>query len=231
MNRDEVVAGGVAASAFACSAMHIYSVALDAGNPMPIAVVHPLGLDGLIYIGIRAVQRGRRVTGWLGTAYGVVMSLAFNAASYAHVPLPTWVMALAMPAALVLAVLVVHGSADEPTPAPRKRAAPKPIAETLTPTHAVKPDPVPSDRPADPPPESGRRPQGVHKRGGQLLRGDELKRDAIDLVLGSVTPERPFGMSNADLAKEYTPPLASRKTEDFGAEARRRIRQNGHAVR
>lgn len=222
MNRDEVVAGGVAASAFACSAMHIYSVALDAGNPWPIAVVHPLGLDGLIYIGIRAVQRGRRVTGWLGTAYGVVMSLAFNAASYAHVPLPTWVMALAMPAALVLAVLVVHGSADEPPPTPRKRVTPKPTPET---------HPVPTSQPADPASDSGRRPQGVHERGGQLLRGDELKRDAIDLVLGSVTPERPFGMSNADLAKEYTPPLGSRKTEDFGAEARRRIRQNGHAVR
>lgn len=206
----------MAASAFACSAMHIYSVALDAGNPWPIAVVHPLGLDGLIYIGIRAVQRGHRVTGWLGTIYGVGMSLAFNAASYADTDLPTWVMALAMPAALVLAVLVVHGSADEPVPAPRKRPTPKPTADAL---------------PPDPAPDSGRRPQGVHERGGQLLRGDELKRDAIDLVLGSVTPERPFGMSNADLAKEYTPPLASRKTEDFGAEARRRIRQNGHAVR
>lgn len=222
MNRDEVVAGGVAASAFACSAMHIYSVALDAGNPMPIAIVHPLGLDGLIYIGIRAVQRGHRVTGWMGTIYGVGMSLAFNAASYADTDLPTWVMALAMPAALVLAVLVVHGSADEPVPAPRKRTAPKPTAD-----EGRKPEP-PAD---EPPAESGRRPQGVHERGGQLLRGNELKRDAIDLVLGSVTPERPFGMSNADLAKEYTPPLASRKTEDFGAEARRRIRQNGHAVR
>lgn len=76
-----------------------------------------------------------------------------------------------------------------------------------------------------------RRPQGVHSRSGQLLRGAGLQRDAVDLVLGSVTPDRPYGMSNTDLARQYTPPLGERKSQEFGAQARRRIRQNGHAVR
>jgi hypothetical protein len=113
-SRDQVVAAGVALSAFAGSAAHIYSVARDAGNPQIIAALHPAGLDGLIYIGIRGIGRGRKVAGWLATGYGVVASLTFNAVSYAHVPMPAWVMAVAMPVALVLAVLVVGHGADGP---------------------------------------------------------------------------------------------------------------------
>lgn len=126
MNRDQLVAGGVAMAAFACSAQHIYTVALDSGNPVVIAAVHPLGLDGLIYIGMRAVQSGRRWQGWLATTYGIVMSLTFNGVSYAHVPMPAWVMAVAMPLALVLAVLVVghevrDKTVDSPAPVSRPR--------------------------------------------------------------------------------------------------------------
>jgi hypothetical protein len=113
-SRDQVVAAGVALSAFAGSAAHIYSVARDAGNPQIIAALHPAGLDGLIYIGIRGIGRGRKVAGWLATGYGVVASLTFNAVSYAHVPMPAWVMAVAMPVALVLAVLVVGHGTDGP---------------------------------------------------------------------------------------------------------------------
>jgi hypothetical protein len=136
-----------------------------------------------------------------------------------------------MPVGLLFAILVVHGAADQPSP--RKRATPKPTPEVhpVMPPQPVEPDHVFPGRPVEPEPEPARRPQGVHKRGGQTLRGPELKQDAIDLVLRSVTPDRPFGMSNADLANEYTPPLGGRKADDFGAEARRRIRQNGHAVR
>lgn len=245
MNRDEAVAGGVAAAAFACSAMHIYTVALDAGNPWPIAVIHPLGLDGLIYIGIRAISRSRRWRGWSATVYGAAMSLVFNAASYAHTPLPWLVMAFAMPVALLFAILVVHGAADQP--APRKRVAQKP-----TPAPEPKPAPTPDAPPAMPPPpgpapepepgralvavlqdaipEESRRPQGVHKRGGQQLRGPELEADAIEQLLKSVTPEQPRGMTNVELAALYDPPLSTRNAEKFGAAARRRIPLNGHAV-
>lgn len=127
MNRDQLVAGGVAGAAFACSASHIFTVAEASGNPWFIAGVHPIGLDGLIYIGMRAVSNGRRGPGWLATIYGVAMSLTFNVVSYAHVAMPAWLMAMAMPVALVLGVLVVgHGPAGH-------------AAEVDTDAHAVQP--------------------------------------------------------------------------------------------
>lgn len=157
MNRDQLVAGGVAAAAFACSATHIYTVAKASGNAAIIAAVHPIGLDGLIYIGMRAVSSGRRWQGWLATTYGVAMSLTFNAVSYAHVSMPAAVMAVAMPLALVLGVLVVgHGQpvqVDTPvdTPAPAATAVPAtvpsrpaavavPVAATVPPK-AITPAP------------------------------------------------------------------------------------------
>lgn len=161
-NRDQVVAAGVALSAFAGSAAHIYSVARDAGNPEIIAALHPAGLDGLIYIGIRGIGRGRKVAGWLATGYGVVASLTFNAVSYAHVPMPAWVMAVAMPVALVLAVLVVGHGADEPA------------------TGQTPPEPARTPVPAEVP-DSGQKPARtdgqtngqVHRAdGGQVSRAD-----------------------------------------------------------
>lgn len=107
MNKDQLIAAGVAGCAFAASAEHIYAVAVVAGNPPVIAGVHPVAIDMLIYIGIRAISASKRWEGWLATSYGVVMSLVFNAVSYAHVPMPPWVMAFAMPVSLILAVLVV----------------------------------------------------------------------------------------------------------------------------
>lgn len=137
MNRDQIVAGGVAAAAFACSAQHIYTVALGAGNPWPIALVHPAGIDGLIYIGMRAVSAGRKWQGWIATVYGVGMSLTFNAVSYAHVAMPPWVMAVAMPLALVLGVLVVghEVTGKRPVKLSRPRSTPViadgPLAESV----------------------------------------------------------------------------------------------------
>lgn len=108
--RDEIVAGIVAAGAFAASAAHIVAVATEAGNHILIAGVHAIGIDGLIYIGIRAMQRGQRLAGGLALIYGVVVSLIFNAASYGAFAMPKIVIAFTMPVALLLAVLVVHGS-------------------------------------------------------------------------------------------------------------------------
>lgn len=139
MNRDQLVAGGVAIAAFACSAQHIYQVAYDSGNPVPIALVHPLGLDGLIYIGMRAVQNGRRWQGWLATVYGVAMSLTFNAVSYADIAMPPAVMAVAMPLALVLAVLVIgHTVSRKAVPAPKRASrAGVPVSRFETPADVV----------------------------------------------------------------------------------------------
>jgi hypothetical protein len=140
MNRDQLVAGGVAGAAFVCSAQHTYSVALASGNPWPVALVHPAGIDGLIYIGMRAVSSGRRWQGWLATVYGVAASLTFNAVSYAHVAMPAWVMAVAMPLALVLGVLVVGHEAKDKGDVP----AVVPVARPVSRPRAVR---VPTDVP------------------------------------------------------------------------------------
>lgn len=185
MNRDQIVAGGVAGAAFVCSATHIYSVALASGNAWPVAIVHPLGLDGLIYIGMRAVTNGRRWQGWLATVYGVAMSLTFNAVSYAHVAMPAWVMAIAMPLALVLGVLVVgHDKGKAPadpvdTPAPA----------VVTPIPATVPEPrrapVPVEAPETVPAitATARKPRTDHTAivamVSDLMSADMSRTDAI----------------------------------------------------
>jgi hypothetical protein len=114
--RDEIVAGGVAVAAFAASAQHIFHVCAVAGNPPLVAALHPAGIDGLIYIGIRAMQGGNKRAGGFAIAYGAVYSLAFNAASYGGLKMPVWALAACMPLAMFFAFLIVH-------------AAPKPAAE------------------------------------------------------------------------------------------------------
>lgn len=107
--RDEIVAAGVSLGCFIASAAHIVSQAQLAGNHPAIAGVHALGIDGLIYIGIRAMQRGNKLAGGAALAYGATISLIFNCASYEVFPLPRIVIAFTMPVAMVLGVLVVHG--------------------------------------------------------------------------------------------------------------------------
>ncbi len=107
--RDEIVAGGVALSAFAASAQHIFHVTAAAGNPDLVAALHPAGIDGLIYIGIRAMQGGNKKAGAFAVAYGAAYSLAFNAASYGGFRMPVWALAACMPLAMFFAFLIVHG--------------------------------------------------------------------------------------------------------------------------
>lgn len=107
--REEIVAAGVALSAFAASAQHIYHVTEAAGNPSIVAALHPAGIDGLIYIGIRAMQRGNKRAGGFAIAYGAAYSLAFNAASYGGFVMPVWALAACMPLAMFAAFLIVHG--------------------------------------------------------------------------------------------------------------------------
>lgn len=107
--RDEIVAGGVALSAFAASAQHIFHVTMEAGNPALVAALHPAGIDGLIYIGIRAMQKGNRWGGGLTVAYGAAYSLAFNFYSYSTTQtMPIWALAACMPLAMFWAFLIVH---------------------------------------------------------------------------------------------------------------------------
>jgi hypothetical protein len=106
--RDEIAAGIVAGSAFIASATHIVTVAVEAGNFVAVAAVHAIGIDGLIYIGIRAMQRGNKRAGIAALLYGAAVSLVFNAASYGAFEMPKIVIAFTMPVAMLLAFLVVH---------------------------------------------------------------------------------------------------------------------------
>jgi hypothetical protein len=69
--------------------------------------------------------------------------------------------------------------------------------------------------------------QGVHARDGQLLRGADLRRDAVLLMRASVLSNPPRGMTIAELAAHYDPPLKQRTAETFAAEARK---VNGHSL-
>lgn len=68
--------------------------------------------------------------------------------------------------------------------------------------------------------------QGVHVREGQVLRGADLKADAVAVMRASILTTPPRGMTIAELAAHYEPPLKQRTAETFAAEARR---LNGHA--
>jgi hypothetical protein len=115
----------------------------------------------------------------------------------------------AVPVPAGVPVRVFAGSHSIPPPVPVVR----PVSQPGEP----EPEPVRPVKPAVPTPE--RLPQGAHIREGRLLRGPELKADAVGLV-------RTEGLTNDELAKRYTPPLKERTAQAFGAEARRRT--NGH---
>lgn len=74
------------------------------------------------------------------------------------------------------------------------------------------------------PPREGT--MGVHVRDGKVLRRAELKADAVTLMRASILASPPRGMSTAELAAHYEPPLGQRTADKFAAEARK---LNGHA--
>jgi hypothetical protein len=149
----------------------------------------------------------------------------------------SWFGPLAVDGLMVMSTVVLARSAAVPAPTlprtPRRvYAGPEPLAFPEPKPMPVPEQPAPEVHPVTPPQPSPpehvrpakpagpeRRPQGVHVRDGRELRGPELEADAVALV-------RTRGLSNADLAVRYDPPLKSRKAEEFGAKARRPA--NGH---
>jgi hypothetical protein len=112
---------------------------------------------------------------------------------------------------------------EQPAPESHPTMPDQPAPPVIVPAPKPQPKPAPTD---DPPP---RRPQGVHEIGGQLVRGPALRADATARLLASVKPNRPRGMSAAELSALYTPPLGQRTAEAIVAEARRNLPTNGHA--
>lgn len=106
-----LVAGGVAGAAFLSSASHIFQVAKEAGNWEPIAALHAVGIDGLIFVGLRNIKT-HPVAGWLATGFGVVVSLGYNLASYGKGGMQPMelLLALTMPVAMLLGFVVIHAT-------------------------------------------------------------------------------------------------------------------------
>lgn len=91
----------------------------------------------------------------------------------------------------------------------------------------VDPTPTPEPPPSKPPTKrrSGH-PTGTAVRTveGEVLVGEDLKRDVIKRLLTSATPDRPLGMRNQDLCNSYAPPLALRTVEGWVSGARQTLR-------
>lgn len=103
--RSETAAGIVAGAAFLASAGHIVTV-VDATNPIVFALAYPIGIDGLIFVGIRAVQAGRRAWGMTALLIGAFYSLAFNAHAEKALIMPALLIASSMPVCMFAAFLI-----------------------------------------------------------------------------------------------------------------------------
>lgn len=113
MKKDELVAGGVAGAAFFASAAHIIEVVSET-NHMAFALAYPFGIDGLIYIGIRAAQSGRKAAGFGAILIGAAYSLLFNAHAEGAIVMHPLLIAASMPVAMLVSFAIVHTGHGEP---------------------------------------------------------------------------------------------------------------------
>jgi hypothetical protein len=124
-------AGIVAGAAFIASAGHIVSVVSET-NPIWFALAYPIGIDGLIYVGIRSLQEKRFLSGTIALLIGAVYSLAFNAHAEGALVMPALMIASSMPVAMFAAFLIeAFGAKDADIEAPA--AAPQIITKTVAP--------------------------------------------------------------------------------------------------
>jgi hypothetical protein len=108
-----------------------------------------------------------------------------------------------------------------------------PETHPTMPDQAVEPERVPTSEPtpaAEPKPRkpTGRGTVSARTVDGVTFSGNDLREHAIARLVASITPERPTGMSNAELAASYDPPLGERTAQGWGAEGRKRRTTNGH---
>ncbi len=104
---DARAAGLVTAAAFTASAAHIVAV-VNETNPLGVALAYPLGIDGLIYVGLRAMQGGRNIVGGTALLIGAVYSLLFNADAENAITMDPLLIAASMPVCFFAAVLIAH---------------------------------------------------------------------------------------------------------------------------
>lgn len=135
----EYVPSMVTAAAFTASAAHIVTV-VNETNPFLVALAYPLGIDGLIYVGIDAMQKGRKAVGTVALLVGSVYSLLFNADAEKALEMHPLLIAASMPVCLFASFLIAY-TGKKPVEVPAPIVAPAPIAVPV-PAPIVAPAPV-----------------------------------------------------------------------------------------
>lgn len=123
---------------------------------------------------------------------------------------------------VALAASFMEPEAPMPDPIPPQPAPavyPVPDEQPVEPEHVQPGHPAPEPT-LDPGPDE-KLPQGAHRRDGQVLRGETLHADGIRQLLASVSDDRPRGVTAAELAALYSPPLKMRTAETIAAGARK----------
>jgi hypothetical protein len=118
----------------------------------------------------------------------------------------------------------IPGPAVAPEPLWFPKPQPEPEVQPVPqPSEPERVTPGPAEKPAAPERGPERRSHTVHMRMGKALSGPDLKADAVALV-------RAEGLSNAQLAKRYTPELPTWRAREFVSEARKPgvVSVNGH---
>jgi hypothetical protein len=129
LTKSPTAAGVVTAAAFAASAAHIFSVVAESNSPY-VSWVYPIGIDGLIFVGLRAMQTGRKAVGGIALGIGAAYSLMFNAHAEHAFTMPAWLIAAAMPICFFAAVLIETTASKE---AEVEEIAPQIITKTVAP--------------------------------------------------------------------------------------------------
>ncbi len=100
-------AGVVTGAAFIASAAHIVAV-VDETNWIGFALAYPIGIDGLIFVGIKALQERRVKAGLMAVLIGAVYSLLFNADAEQALKMDPLLIAASMPVCLFASFVIVH---------------------------------------------------------------------------------------------------------------------------
>jgi hypothetical protein len=103
--KSETAAAIVAGAAFIASAGHIITV-VNESNPWFVTPAYPIGIDGLIFVGIRAMQTGRKLAGTIALLIGAAYSLAFNAHAEGAITMSRFAIAASMPVCMFAAFLI-----------------------------------------------------------------------------------------------------------------------------
>jgi len=147
--KSPTAAGAVTLASFAASAQHIVSV-VNETNPLAVSLVYPIGIDGLLYVGIRAMQTGRKKVGAVALLVGAAYSLLFNADAENAIKMDPLLIAASMPICFLAAILI-ESTAKQAEEIEVPAAAPQIVTKTVAPALLpivpfVKPLPAPAPR-------------------------------------------------------------------------------------